>query len=475
MGKYTQSLPAGIIVRATGFFEVSRSIKNPRLSFSSRNLLVGFCVYILYLNSDYQPKPNTMKRAAFFGSVILTVSFMVVGSCNQDDQESPEKLKKASPIVLKSEYLNKTAQHNSFDLDLLKKTLQPDDKPNEFVSPLSVSMALSMTLNGAKGETADEMFDALRVSGYTMEEVNDYNQTLREALLKADPTTELGIANSIWNRKGISFLDAFIQVNQNFYDAEVREMDFSAPATLDAINNWCSDATKGKIPKVLDAIPTDAVSYLINAIYFKGIWMMKFQEKKTTNEQFTAESGSQQTVKMMRQTEEFSYAATENGGYLQLPYGNGAFSMVVMLPHAGRTVSHMLSELNPESWNSLKYRTCKVNLKLPRFKAECSYNMEKAILPAMGMLKAFDPQQADFSGMSNIGLFISRVIHKTFVEVNEEGTEAAAVTVVEMELTAFPSEPEEIDFFVNKPFLFLIKENSTGAILFAGKIGEVSD
>lgn len=398
-------------------------------------------------------------------------------SCSQDNQDGPEQLpEKAEPIVLKSAYLNKTAQDNNFAFDLLKTTIQAESKPNVFVSPLSVSMALSMALNGAKGETADEMLHALRVSGYTMDQLNDYNQTLREALLRVDPSTELGIVNSVWNKAGFPFLETFITANQTFYDAAVREMDFSAPATLDAINKWCSDNTKGKIPEVLDAIPADAVSYLINAIYFKGIWKMKFEEKQTTSDRFTTEGGSQQIARMMRQTEKFPYASTENGGYLQLPYGNEAFNMVVMLPHDGKSFADLLGELGPETWNNLNYRTCKVNLKLPRFKVACSYNLQKDILPAMGMHKAFQENEADFSGMT-IGarLFISRVIHKTYVEVNEKGTEAAAVTAVEIGYTSAPSTPEEIDFFADKPFLFLIKENSTGAILFAGKIGEISE
>ncbi len=417
-----------------------------------------------------------MKRTACFCSLILTVLLVISSACSQDDQENPGNLEKAKPIVLKSEYQEKTAQDNNFALDLLKATITAEAKPNVFISPLSVSMALSMALNGANGATAEEMIQALRLSGYTMAQINDYNKTLREALLKVDPSTELNIANSIWNKAGFPFVPAFMHTNQTFYDAEIREMNFSDPATLTAINGWCSDATKGKISKVLDAIPADAVSYLINAIYFKGIWKMKFEEKKTVNDRFTTESGSQQTVKMMRQAEQFGYASTGNGGYLRLPYGNEAFQMVVLLPHNGKTVTDMLTEINPETWNSLQYRTCKVNLKLPRFKAECSYNMEQTILPSMGMQKAFDPYQADFSGISPIPLFISRVIHKTFVEVNEKGTEAAAVTAVEISLTsAGPLDPDEIDFFVNKPFLFLIRENSTGAILFAGKIGEIGD
>ncbi|MGV8096797.1 MAG: serpin family protein [Mangrovibacterium sp.] len=415
-----------------------------------------------------------MNYAKFFYAVILFLFFAGFTSCSQDNNENgPDKAEKAQPIVLKSEYLNKTSQDNTFAFDLLKTTVNTASKPNVFISPLSVSMALSMTLNGAKGETADEMFHALRVSGYTMEQVNDYNQTLRKALLEVDPSTELGIANSIWNRLGISFKDAFIKTNQTFYEAEVREMDFSNPATLNAINNWCSEATNGKIPKVLDEIPAEAVSYLINAIYFKGIWQIKFEEKQTVNDQFTTESGSRQTVKMMRQTEKFQYASTENGGYLQLPYGNGAFNMVILLPHDGKSVTDLLEEVNAEKWNSLSYRTCEVSLKLPKFKLACDYQMQKEILPAMGMHRAFS-ELADFSGMTtDVKVFISKVIHKTFIEVNEKGTEAAAVTVVGMELTSVGAQPEKIDFFVDKPFLFLIKENSTGVILFAGKIGEI--
>lgn len=416
-----------------------------------------------------------MNSPAFLYPAILVLFFLIPAACSEDDREDPAQLAEAKPIVLKSEYLNKTSQDNNFAFDLLKTTINNDQEPNVFISPLSVSMALSMVLNGAKGETAAEMFQALRVSDYTMEQVNDYNKTLRDALLKVDPSTELGIANSIWNKSGFPFIQAFINTNQTYYDAEVSEMDFSDPSTLTVINNWCSEATNGKIPEVLDKIPPEAVSYLINAIYFKGIWQSKFEKKQTANDQFTTAGGSTQMVPMMRQTEEFQYASTENGGYLQLPYGNGAFNMVVILPHTGKSVDKLLGELTIENWKGLIYKTCKVNLKLPRFKLACDYQMGKAILPEMGMHKAFT-EDADFSGIAAASpLFISRVIHKTFVEVNEEGTEAAAVTAVEILNTSVPAEPEQIDFFVNKPFLFLIKENSTGAILFAGKIGEIND
>lgn len=201
-----------------------------------------------------------MNHTKFFYAATTFLILAGFTSCSEDGNDEPGQLKKAESIVLKNEYLNKTSQDNNFAFDLLKTTINAESKPNVFISPLSVSMALSMTLNGANGETAGEMFQALRVSGYTMEQVNDYNQTLREALLEVDPSTELGIANSIWNRLGISFKEAFIKTNQTFYDAEVREMDFSDPQTLDAINNWCSDATNEKIPKVLDEIPAEAVT-----------------------------------------------------------------------------------------------------------------------------------------------------------------------------------------------------------------------
>ncbi len=420
--------------------------------------------------------PNYITQLNFeilmdkFTQLLFVLPLFLFSAC-ESDGESNDQLSKAEPIILKSAYAEKVKQDNNFAFDLLRTTVRASEEPNTFISPLSVSMALSMTLNGAQGQTAEEMKQALRASDYTMDEINDYNQTLREALLKVDPSTQLGIANSIWAKHGFPVKETFTQTNRDYYDAEVRTEDFSVN-TVKLMNQWCSDKTKEKIPEIIKEIPSDAVLYLINAVYFKGIWISQFKKNQTKKESFLAENGQSKEVEMMHQEASFNHATDDQAAYLELPYGNQAFSMVVMLPNEGKSTQDVLEHLNPSIWNGLSFIGKTVNLKLPRFKIELEYQMEKKILPDMGMKLPF-VAGADFRGIADAPLNISQVIHKTFLDVNEEGTEAAAATLVGIEFTTAPSTPQRVDFIVNRPFVFLIRENSTGVILFAGKIGNL--
>jgi serpin B len=402
----------------------------------------------------------------------IPLFLFVLLSCSSDDTRIPE-LPDAEPIVLKTQFDDKLKNNNVFAFDLFKATYKNEDKTNIFISPLSVDMALGMAWDGAAGDTKTEMQAALRNQGYTAKDINEYAKSLREALTSVDPSTKLTIANSIWYRSGFSIEQPFIDVNKANYNAEVKGLDFSSPNAIKEINNWCAKNTNDKIPEILDNISPDAVMYLINAIYFKGIWKYQFEKKNTQDLPFAKENGTTQDVKMMSQTENLAYSADENARYLEMPYGNKAFSMVIILPQPEKDLKNVIQNIGSDSWNNatknMQVRT--INLKLPRFKLECEYDMEKSILPDMGMKLAFNRDLADFTGINKGGdLSISKVKHKTFVEINEEGTEAAAVTSVEV---IFTSTGKSMDFLVNQPFLFAIKENSTGAILFIGKIGEI--
>ncbi|MDR2918832.1 MAG: serpin family protein [Tannerella sp.] len=403
-------------------------------------------------------------------STRLTVLLSFIGlfiACESDDNiDNNQKLPDAEPIELRLSEKVKT--DNQFAVDLFKTTYKSTSGTNVFISPLSVSMALNMTLNGAVDETGKEMLEALRASDYSIDQINEYSQSLRKALLEVDPSTELTIANSIWYDENLSVKNDFIAVNTSSYNAEVNAIDFLSPDAATQINNWCAKQTNDKIPEIIENV--SGVMYLINAIYFKGIWVAKFDKSNTRKEAFFQADGQKVQVDMMRQTDRFNYSSDENCGYLELPYGNNAFSMILMLPHEGKTTDDVVRHLDNDSWqitNAMRGR--EVNIRLPRFKMECEYKMQDDILPAMGMKIPFT-KMADFSGISDAPLFISKVVHKTFVEVNEEGTEAAAATSVEMELSAGPVEIIPIDYFVNKPFLFAIRENSTGAILFFGNV-----
>jgi serpin B len=338
-----------------------------------------------------------------------------------------------------------------------------------FVSPTSVALALAMTYNGAAGDTKTAMETALHKQGFTTDEINQSYKSLIESLVSIDPKVLLQIANSIWYRQGFNVLPQFLTVNQNFYDAEVSELDFSSPAALGAINGWVDEKTNHKIEKIIEEIPGDVVMYLINAVYFKGIWKYAFDKKNTFDGPFFTTDDSQVTVPFMQQEAEVAYYQGENFSMVDLPYGRGNFSMTILLPNAGGEVDDITASLNTDNWTTWLTQgyVRKVKLVVPRF--TFSYkNILNDELSAMGMGIAFTPQ-ADFSGINGVGnLNISKVIHKTFVDVNEEGTEAAAVTAVEIEFTSMPADPPV--FHVDRPFVFAIRETTTGAILFIGLV-----
>ena len=423
--------------------------------------------------SIYNTK-NVFKKTAIFSIMALSFSGMI--SCDSDDGDKGGNgyLPYAEPIVL--ELKSKIDTDNTFAIDLFKTTYGLAEESNVFVSPLSVNMALSMTMNGAKNTTLDEMKETLRAKNYSMDDINNYNKSLREALVAVDKSTTLTIANSIWYHNTYTFENEFISANKVNYDAEIKAIDFGSSNAVSQVNNWVSDKTNKKIPKIIERLSPANVVCLVNATYFKGIWREKFDKNRTKDEDFYSEAGvSMGKVKMMSQTHHFPYSEDENCSYLMLPYGNSAFSMIVMLPNEGKTIDNVISNLNNESWDNAMYMDIyEVNLRLPRFKTECEYKMQEAILPEMGMITPFS-NDADFSGMTGNKLIkISEVIHKTFVEVNEEGTEAAAATVVGMLGSAGPPLGTIIDYVVNKPFAFAIRENSTGVILFIGKIGSIN-
>ncbi len=397
-------------------------------------------------------------------SFLLTSFTGIFSSCTDPDVTAT-----AGDIPLKVGMEKKVVQDNDFTFDLLRQTIAHNEEPNVFISPLSMSIALGMVRNGAAGTTLQEIEQALRLSGMSNDEINEYYKIMREGLLSVDPKTKLNIANSIWYRTGFPVKSDFLTINKNYFNAEVRALDFTAPGAVDIINSWCANATNDLIKKPLDRISADAMLYLINAVYFKGIWVKQFDSKKTYKTDFLAENGLRTQVDMMMQKDTFLYAEDEKAQYLDMPYGNKAFSMTVLLPKDGVTTGQLLEDLTADKFSGLyqSMQRQEVNVYFPKFKMENKYEM-KDPMRALGMQLAF-ADEADFSPISDIKLLISRIIHSTYVEVDEVGTEAAAVTIVEFENTSMPVTPY---FVANKPFIFLIREKSTGVILFAGKKGE---
>ena len=402
--------------------------------------------------------------------LLLAILGFGIVSCNDETESASQLPPDAKPITLTDGQAKRVGQDNEFALDLFRKVINFSKETNVFISPLSVSIALGMTWNGAAGETKSEMENTLKMGGMSVEEINEYYRILQTTLPTIDPTTKLTLANSLWYRSGFQVKQDFLKVNINYFNAYVRELDFSKAWAVDTINQWCAKKTNNLIPSVLDAIPDEAVMYLINAIYFKGIWRHQFEKKNTKQTDFTNEAGEKVKVNMMFQKDTFAYAENEKAQYLDMPYGNKAFSMTVILPKNGNTTADLLEYLTVDQWNSILQNLSmrEVEVYFPRFSSKNKFLLNDPLID-MGMKLAFT-DNADFTNIANENLFISRILHNTYIEVTEEGTEAAAVTVVEVGYTSVPIIPE---FRVNKPFLFVIRENSTGVILFMGKMGNM--
>jgi serpin B len=359
-----------------------------------------------------------------------------------------------------------------FGLKLFKQVNQSAGDTNIFISPISISTALGMVLNGANGKTYDEIKSTLELPGNTQEEINKSYKNLNNLLTQIDPKVIFESANSIWYRQDVSFEQSFLNINKTYFDAEVQALNFADPSAVNTINNWVSEKTKQKITGIIDRIPQDAVMYLINAIYFKGTWLYKFDSTATKDDNFYVTSGNPVICKMMDQKNKFNYYKAVNYQAVELPYGDGDFEMLVILPSSGTDINSLINQMDDSYWNNLlaNMDSADVNLWLPKFKIEYSITLNDA-LKALGMTSAFDSTTADFSNIrKEKDLFISRVLHKTYVKVDEEGTEAAGVTAVEFTRSSVSPGNNEVYMKINRPFIFAIRENSSGAILFVGKV-----
>lgn len=364
---------------------------------------------------------------------------------------------------------------NLFGFDLFKEVAAHAGEENMFISPLSVSMALGMTMNGAKSATYDSLRYALGYAGLSRQEINESYQDLIEQLTALDPRVALEIANAIWIRQGLPVEQPFIDVNKQYFDAEVTNLNFDDPGSVDIINNWVASSTHDKITKILDSIPPEMVMYLMNAIYFKGDWTYQFDPEHTQEAPFYPTENEEVQCNMMSIEGEFPYFETGNFQAVDLPYGDGDFSMVVLLPKQAYHRSQLIERLDLQQWLSWmdQFEKREGTLKLPKFTLEYKTLLNN-MLKALGMEIAFDPGRADFSGISQEvydqgnRLFISEVLHKTFVRVDEQGTEAAAVTSVGVGVTSV--QPDRFEMVVNRPFIFAIRERTSNTILFLGAI-----
>jgi serpin B len=375
----------------------------------------------------------------------------------------------SGPIHLRSALVSQATRDNEFALKLFRKMASGVSDSNIVVSPLSISIALGMAWNGAAAETKDEMTALLEMTGSPDSLVNQYYEVMQKSLPVVDSSTTVTIANSLWHTTDFVVKPSYLTVNRDYFDAEIRSIDFLQPWAKDTINAWVDAKTNHLIPSIIQST-SDQVMFLINAVYFKGAWTIPFDPKKTYSGSFTKQTGGSTTVKMMSLLDTLRYAETDNAQFLDLAYGNGAYSMTLVLPKSGFNTSSVLASLTPSAWNSTieSLTTQQVQAYLPRFKVECDFDLVPT-LKSLGMHKAFT-DLAEFPNISVEPVLISDVKHKTYVEVTEEGTKAAAVTSIGFTTTSMPNYPV---FNADRPFLFFIRENGSKVILFAGKIAQV--
>lgn len=394
---------------------------------------------------------------------IFLLSLILVQSCNHTitnagDQSLPRKLTETEREIVKAD--------NDFSYDIFRETVAWDTtSDNVFISPLSISMALGMTVNGAAGTTREEMKQALRKNHMSMPEINESYESLIALLTSMDPSVMVNIANSVWIQDGFPVHVEFIETCKTYFEARVDSLDFSDPNAADVINNWVYENTNSLIEEIV-AKPIDPfkVMFLINALYFKGDWRTPFNPDDTREERFHLEDGTTAMVDMMQERFEVAALWKKNFEMVDLAYGDSLFSMTLIKPKNGVNVDDFIRESltadNLARWTD-SLETHRITVMMPKFTLayEIRYN---DILKAMGMPQAFS-NTADFSNMTGDVVSISEVKHKAFVEVNEEGTEAGAVTSVGIEIISFSG------IVFDSPFVFIIRERTTGAILFMGK------
>ena len=340
-------------------------------------------------------------------------------------------------------------------------------KKSFVISPLSMQFLLGMILDGARGETADEICRVLGYEAGDVQAADAFALSMLEQLPAVDKETTLSIADAVFVNNRCSILDSYrTSVVQN-YDATVSDLDFSdVGEATNRINQWCSDHTNGMITHVLDQVDATVPAYLMNAVYFKSRWKEPFPADATSQEKFLDEEGKESTVPMMKNAGSFLYQENEHFSAVRLPYGNGAFQMTVILPQKGRTVQDVVSVLDAHGWSEITYLWSmrEVDVWLPRFETKFHIDLNQLLIE-MGMPTAFEELKADFGAMSPQALFLSQVMQDAVIKVDEEGTEAAAVSTGMFATSV----PQYSTFHADHPFLYLITESSTDAILFAGK------
>lgn len=399
--------------------------------------------------------------------ILFSLGFFVL-SCDKPQVEQ------AKDLVLTAEEQELVSRSNDFAFRLYGESMNGlTADQNALLSPLSIQAALAMTYHGADGDTKHAIADAIGLEGVEESVVQGYFQKMIRDLPQLDPSTKMNIANSIWYRDGFSVLPEFLKVNTDYYQAEVKALDFDQPDAVDPINYWVDQKTQGKITKIIENIKPEDLMLLVNAVYFKGGWEQKFDPEDTTKEPFHAMDGPVE-VDFMKITHKYKVRSHAKFHAIELPYGNKKYSMVAVLPQPENSISDLIELFQtPSTVDELlgneQTGLVETQLYLPKFKYSYSNKLNDE-MTALGMGLSMT-EHADFSRLSTEeSIQISEIQHKSFIETNEEGTEAAAVTAVVVGVTSAGPPSEPFTLKLDRPFLFLIREIGSGLILFVGQI-----
>ncbi len=410
---------------------------------------------------------SRFRRPFSVNSVLAFALSTIALSCGGNGPVAPDADIPELPRPLSLAETRVISESNRFGFRLLREIAPTDENQNLFLSPFSASMALGMTLNGAAGSTYDGMIEALSFHGLNQDEINASYRDLIDLLDDLDPAVTFALANSIWSAIGFPVRDGFLDRVRDHFDAGVQSVDFSDPSTVDLINQWVESHTDGKIEKMVEPpLERAVVMILLNAIYFKGAWSASFDPERTVEGAFRLADGSSRPVKMMEREGEFLYKQDPRFEAVELPYGRGAYAATLVLPRPGTPLSELIRSLDQESWDAWlgSLGEEQLVLNLPRFTLEWKAELKEP-LQQMGMTDAFDPARADFTRLTpGGGVWIDKVEQKTFLEINEEGTEAAAATSVTVVRLGGPR------VVFDRPFLIAIRERLSGTVFFLGAV-----
>lgn len=407
-----------------------------------------------------------MKKKVF----LLLILLVLVTGCGKGDNHGSMEISNNVDFN-EDDYKKIISSNNQLGMELLTE-LKADENGNSFISPTSLFMALSMVYNGADEVTKEEIANVLQSENIDVNELNKANASLISMLNRNSKGVQLNVGNSIWLNKEFHFQEDFAKSNKDYFNAEIKEIDIFDSKSTEMINDWVAESTNNKIKEIVKSpLDPNLVAILINAIYFKGDWKYEFDKKRTEKRTFYLEDGTTKEVQLMTLNEELAYMENENFQAVSLPYGEGEMSMKVFLPKENSSLEEFkktLTEDNFKDWN-LEMIKQDGTIILPKFQLEYEVALNEP-LKKLGMIKAFDEEEANFSKMieEDQQILISEVTQKTFIDVNEEGTEAAAVTSVQMVMESASAEPFHME--VNRPFFITITDDETGTILFMGSI-----